>query len=470
MRWLAVLLIVGCARGSGPVAERSLIGLDAPLIPGPGLRLAVAGQLAERPVEVLIDLSASMTVVTTGCLEAPMVSATRVKVVDPMGSDEVYQITRLVGLTVAGRRLVPFEAGLTEGAPCMVVLGTDRLENTALEIDPSRRVVRFVPAQPKDAWLARAETLAGEVQVLELTKDPQHDWPLLPVRLHQGQHAFTGAFLLSTRDRSSRIFDGLAKASELKVTSELLDQLELPPNVELPAELAVFQGLIIDQVELAPGVGAQNVSFSVAPGDPPLGVAGLIAADIWGRFETAIDLGAGVLLLHRPRLIAAGDRFRCARKDDGLSEDACFELHQAKTGQALSVTTTIWRPLRDGGRVYLDFPGVTPACRVGLTFDAGDRGRTTQHLFPWARLFETMKPCAEALASAPQASLGLFEDSPLAECPGICAFAQDLRTGRVSCECQPGPLGLSPEAQRQVLERLRGIIAPQPDPEPSDPP
>lgn len=453
-----MVLLCACPRASGPPASDTLIGLEAPLIPGPGLRVSVAGQVFERPAEIILDVAATMTLVTKGCVETPMVSGTTVKVIDPVGGADSYRVTRLAGLTVAGRRLVPAEAGLAEGDGCVVVLGTDLLANTALQIDPARRLVRFLASRPRAAWVAEAEQLGGEAQVLELTREPRHDWPMLAVRLGQRDSTFTGAFLFSTRDRVSRVFEAPARQAGFSTTADLLQKLELPKEVQLPMELSAFKGMVVDKVELAPGVGAQKVSFAVLGGAPPLGVDGVLAADAWGRFELTVDVASGVLMLHRPRVIGAGQRYECARGQRSPSEDACFELAQVSAGQGVAVTATVWRPLPDGGRLYLDFPGRSPACRVGLTFDPGDRGRNTQHLVPWPRLFESMKPCAETLAGATEVSLALFEDSPLKECPGVCAFAQDLRTGRVSCECQPGPLGLSAEAERVLLEKLRSLL------------
>ncbi|MCU0701487.1 MAG: hypothetical protein MUC96_33670 [Myxococcaceae bacterium] len=472
--FLVVVVLAGlsCVRSEAPKVFDSLVGLDAALIPGPGVRLALPGAVFERPAEVTLDVTRELSVVTTGCLDTPMVSATRVKVVDPLGAETVFPITRLAGLTVAGRRLRPMEAGLAEAQACSVTLGMDMLTGAALEVDVARRLVRFVASRPRSEWLATLEARGGEAQVLELTRDPLHDWPLLAVRLTQGQSQLTGAFLLSTTERSSRVFDEPARAAGFSIGSELLQALDLPKGVELPAELAAFSGLAVDRAELAPGVGAQSMSFLLAKGSPRLGVLGLVAADLWGRFEATLDVTSGTLVLHRPRVLTSGSRSQCARGDGTPTEDACFELFQERRAKGLVVTATVWRPLAQGGRLYFDFPGLSPVCRMGVTFDAGDRGRSTQHLLPWPRLFETMKACAESVAPATQASLGLFEDAPLPECPGVCAFAQDLRTGRVNCECQPGPVGLSGASQRAVLDRLRALLKQEksaPPVEPADP-
>lgn len=467
-----LLALSACPREVGPPASDTLIGLEAPLLPGPGLRVAVPGRVGAVLAEVIIDVATPMTLVTKGCFDVPMVSGTTVKVVDPMGDEDAYRVTRLGALTVADRRLVPTEAGLAEGERCTVVVGTDLLVNTAMQVDPARRLVRFVPSRARAEWVTAAEALGGEVQVLELSRDPRHDWPLLAARLTQPDATLTGAFVFSTRDRVSRVFEGPARAAGFTTTADLLQKLELPKDVKLPMELSAFKGMVMDKVELAPGVGAQGVSFAVQAGQPAWGVTGVLAADAWGRFELTVDVASGVLMLHRPRVLSAGQRSQCARGQEAPTEDACFELAQQPSASGVIVTATVWRALPEGGRLYLDFPDASPVCRVGFTFDAGDRGRNTQHLVPWSRLFESMKSCADSLAGARRVSLALFEDSPLKECPGVCAFAQDLRTGRVSCECQPGPLGLAADTERLLLDKLRGLLQKpiQGPAEPADPP
>ncbi len=454
----------------------SLVGLDAPLLPGPGLRLVVPGFVFARPAEVQVDVASPLTVVTAACFDEPMVRAERVKLADPLRRDAVYPLTRLAGLTVGGRRLRVLDAGLADGRDCSVTLGADLLSGVALEVDVARRLLRFLASRPKAEWLASLEARGGEGQLLDLTRDPRHDWPLLAVRLTQGEQQLTGAFLFSTRERASRVFEEPARAAGLVAGAELLRALGLPKEAELPkalvAALPDAAGLVVDRAELAPGVGPQAVAFVLSPGPARLGLSGVLASDVWGRFDATIDVSAGVLLLHRPRLLTSGHRAQCARGEVNPSEEACFELHQARKASGLVVAATVWRSLPQGGRLYLDFPGRSPVCRMGFTFDAGDRGRSTQHVLPWPRLFETMKDCADSVSPAPAVSLGLFEEGPLRECSGVCAFAQHLRSGRVSCECQSGPQVVPPEAQRLLLEKLRARVPAGPDAgaqEPGDP-
>jgi len=470
---VVALLFVGCTRATGPVAVDSLIGLDAPLIPGPGLRVSLPGQVFERPAEVLLDVAAPMTLVTATCLDEPLIGAARVKVVEPMGGEEVFPVTRLAGLSVSGVRLAPMQAGLVPGSTCVVVLGMDVLADTALRLDVTRRLLRFRPSQPREAWVAEGEKLGGEVQVLELTRDPIHEWPLLAAQLRQGAATFTGTFVLSTRERTSRVFEASVSEAGLESGAEQLRRLPpLPAGLQLPVDLTSLSGLSVDRFELAPGVGAHDTGLLLEKGRATKGVVGVIAADLFGRFEASIDVSAGVLFLHRPRLLSAGARFQCARGDASPTEDACFELEHRSTPGGVLVSATVWRPLPEGGRLSLDLGEAAASCRVGLTFERGDRGRSTQHLIPWARLLEVLKPCAKSLSTASTASLALFEDSALKECPGVCAFALDLRSGRVSCECQPTVSGLLTEAEKALIDHVRDVLKDQPapsSPEPADP-
>lgn len=455
------LLLLSCARASGPVLFDTLVGVELPLLPSPQLRVVVAGQIFERPAEVAFDVGAAMTLVTKGCIDEPMVRSARVRVPDPFGDDDVYPVTRLVGLTLGGRRLTPMEAGLVSGEACAVVVGADRLSSTALIIDPARRLVHFVASRSRAEWSKAAEVSGGEAQVLELTRDPAHDWPLLAARVTQGAANLTAPFMFSTRERVTRVSEQALSVQGFTSMADLIERLGLPTKAAQS-----MSGMPLDLVELAPQVGARGVTVALSPQPSSSGVVGVLAADVWGRFQTTIDVEAGVLVLQRPRVFVSGERVQCERAGV-TSDEACFELSSLPLKSGVVFTATVWRPLPRGARLYLDVPGA--GCRVGVTFDRGDRGRNTQHVVPWSRLSETMPACAKSLAAAKDITLGLFEEGPLEQCPGVCAFVHELRTGQVSCECQGGPLGVFPEANRGVLEQLEKSLKPVHEPEPGDP-
>ncbi len=459
LRLTFLLLLAGaCHRDVGPPTVDSLVGLHLPLVPGPGVRLAVEGAVAGRKAEVQLDVAAPISVVTSGCFDEPVVTSARVQLQDPMGEDEEFPVTRVAGLVVGGQRLRTFEAAMFGHDTCLVALGTDVLRGTALLVSPDSRELRLVPSRPRATWLAEAQGTGDDVQVVTLTKDPRHDWPLLAVRVVQGTAALTATFVLSTRERDSRVFEESARVQGLKPGLELLAGLATPAPPEVPAELRALQGITYDRLELSPGYGVDVGSLKLQPGAPPRGVAGVLGVDAWGRFAAAIDVDAGVLVLRRPRLLASGARVQCDRGGT-LSEEACFSLVTSRAEGGVLATGTVWRPLKEGGRLYLDVvPATTAPCRIGLTFPAGDRGRSTQHRFPWGRLFLTMKACAEVLAAATDIRLGLWEEGNLRDCPGVCAFAQDLRSGRVSCECQPAAPGQGGDAEQRFLELYRQLL------------
>ena len=69
-------------------------------------------------------------------------------------------------------------------------------------------------------------------------------------------------------------------------------------------------------------------------------------------------------------------------------------------------------------------------------------------------------------------SPGLLEESPLQECPGVCAYARDALSGRLSCECQPGVRTADGEAEKHLLELFKRMLDEQKAPrdvEPKDP-
>ena len=44
------------------------------------------------------------------------------------------------------------------------------------------------------------------------------------------------------------------------------------------------------------------------------------------------------------------------------------------------------------------------------------------------------------------------------ECPGVCAYARDAMTGRMSCECQPGVRTADGDAEKRLLELFKRML------------
>jgi hypothetical protein len=462
------LVTTGCVRGLAPHEVRSLVGSSAPLLPNPSIRLAIAGAVGERAAEIEFDVAAPMTFVTTGCVDDPALESAQPRFDTPLGAkEEVTPVTRLHGLRVGSVRLRSTPAGLKEGTRCVVVLGLDVLGELALQVNLATRRVAFLPSRPKAEWLA-LRTPNAEAHVLEVTRDPTHDWPLLAVRVHQEPEAMTTTFVFSTRESVSHVFDEAARAQGLKPAVELLRAQGLPVSEAVPPELATFTGYPYERLELAPGFGIGRGTLEVMPGAPPHGVAGSLAVDVWGRFDVTYDVKAGIVALRQPAMISTDARHVC-----GNAQTECFELHTEKTTEGLTVVATSWAPLEHGGRWSFDVTSpVSMPCRIGVTFSEGGRGRSAQHRYPWPRLSQEMPACAAALEQATDVKLGLFEEGPLLECPGVCGFVQDLQSHRVSCECQPKSGGPGSEGERRFFELYRKWLGPElpaDDLEPADP-
>ena len=115
-------------------------------------------------------------------------------------------------------RLGSREVGLVEGGPagCVLVLGSDVLQAYALSVDFVRGEVAF--GEARDAASYRAAQAPGDV-LLELTREPRGDWPLLPVRrrfwervLRAVDKAGTGAQL---RTQLWIVYDAVEKTADL---------------------------------------------------------------------------------------------------------------------------------------------------------------------------------------------------------------------------------------------------------------
>jgi hypothetical protein len=457
--------LLACRPSLPPPTPGTLVGLELPLAPAPSLRLLVEGRLDAQPALVALDPGQPASLISLGCgLEASTRSAARVT--SPFGGEAVLALVRVETLRLGGVLVTPFQAGLVEGAGCRVELGDEVLKPLALEVHLAARTVRLLASRPLAQSLA-ALPPGDEVQVLPVAREPRFDWPLVTVRVTQGLRHLELPLLFSAREPWTRLYEGAVRAAGLLPGRERLGGLALPAELALPEAVQRFQGLGLDRLELAPGAAVEDLAVELEPGEAPRLPQGVLGADVWGRFEALIDLSQGVVLLHRPRLHPEG----CERGGE-VSLEACFQVVTRPAPGGFTLGAATWRPLPDGARLLLDLTGVEASCRVGLSFPPGDRGRSLQHVLPWGRLTEGLPGCPSSLASATALEPGLLEDGPLEACPGLCAFAHDLVSGRLACECEPVRRSQDADAQR-TLRGLATRYAPDggapPVPEPSDP-
>ncbi|ADO70080.1 hypothetical protein [Stigmatella aurantiaca] len=467
-----VLLVVlwgltGCVRGAAvPAPEKPhFTGRTFPLLSSPALRLSVPGRLGERPIAVLLDVARPLSLVATSCFGAnPPRPEGKVRAPEPSGMRE-WAVVPLPGLQVGDVPLPGFSAGLTGEKFCAVTLGADVLAPYALTVDALRREVSFAPSRSREAYAAELTALQGdpawEGHLLELSREPIGDWPLLAARVAQGEARLTGPLVLSTRDPFSRLALGAVEAQGLR---PLETAAGLPPRA-----------LLVDSVEVAVGLGVRPLVVETGEWASASSL-GRLGPDVWGHFLATVDVQGGVLLLRRPRVLASGSRQLCAQTGHpGFDEAFCYALHTRRDPDGvLALSVAAYRDLPEGGRLHLEPLGEDGAplqtgCRVGITFAQTSRGATTQHRLPWSSLAQSMPECHAELASGHGYALALFEEGSLPECALTCAFVYETRTRRTLCECPPTPLG---EGVSAAVRRPKPSRLPPPEErrlEPEDP-
>jgi hypothetical protein len=461
-----------------------LAGFHAPLLPGSAVKLSVAGAVEDTPAEVVFDLASPMTTVTAACFEEPQESHRVVRFPTPSGQWAELREISLRSARVGSLRLGTRPAAVWVGPrSCELTLGMDVLAPYALEVDPLERTMRISRSKERGEYASQVEAkgAADEVHLLELSRHPATDWPLVTLRLRQPGVDLVGPFIVSTREPHSVVSDAAAHQAGLKPGADLLKDLDLPAGASVPPPL-MAPGYPVEGMELAPGFSLKWDAVVADTKWNNAGAVGMIGSDVWGRFYATFDVHAGVLVLRRPRVFASGDRQRCAL-GASPTEESCFQLRTSHAeGKPLEVVGIVWRDLPEGARVYLEPLGADGAplqlaCRVGLTFDRAERGASTEHVLPWDGLQKALPDCAAELHRVNAFALGLFEEGALAECPGECAFVQELLTQRVTCECAPQLWGGGTESEarflklyRQLLERVRksGAKPPAEEPEPED--
>lgn len=463
---VALWVLAGCHRSAAPAPERdSLAGRTLPLLSSPALRLSVPGRLGAKQVQVLLDVDRPLSLVATVCFEGkPPAPEGKVRAPDPNGMRE-WAMVPLPGLRVGDVSLPGLSAGLTGETVCAVTLGTDVLAPYALTVDPLRREVTFTTSRSLEAYTAELTAPGAdpsqETHLLELSREPTGDWPLLAARISQGRARLTGPFVLGTRDPFSRIALRPAEAQGLR---------PLETAAGLPA-----RAILVDSVELAEGLGVRSLVVETSGWNSPSSL-GRLGPDVWGHFRATIDAQAGVLLLRRPRVLASGTRQRCARAGtEGFDEESCYAIHTRQDPDgSLSLSAAIHRDLPQGGLLHVEPLGedgkpLRTGCQVGFTFMPSSRGATTQHRIPWPSLAKSMPECHAELSAVRGYALALFEEEYLPQCPLTCAFVHETRTRRTICECQPTPQGEGVSAAARTSSPSRAPPPEERQREPEDP-
>lgn len=296
--WVGLSVVgAGCHRevASGPSRSEGLTGRTLPLLASPALRLTVAGKLGARVVPVVLDVARPLSMVSQACFDggAPAPEGT-VRAPEIAGGFRAWPVVALPVLTVGGATVPLRTAGLSGEKPCSVTLGSDVLEPYALTVDPLRREVTFTASRSREAQPTAevaAPDAAREVHRVELSREPVGDWPLLAVRVTQGEAELTGPFVLATREPFSRIAVAPAEAQGLQ---PLETAAHLPPRT-----------FAVDSMDVAEGVGARPLVVEAAGRWDSPSSLGRLGPDVWGRFTATLDAKGGVLVLRRPRVRAA---------------------------------------------------------------------------------------------------------------------------------------------------------------------
>ena len=439
MRRFAPLLalLFACHAPLAPEPRDSLVGLSLPIVAEGAIALELPGAVGQQPATIGISLTQPLATVTEGCFpQGDPASDRQVRVRQVEGGERVYPEIALRGARLGPKRLGTIDAGLVAGKDCRVELGTDALQGVALRISVARRTVTFERPKTREAYLGEAGPDA-DVAALELSRDPQNDWPLLPVELVQRKQRLVGAFVLATLSTMTHVSAPAAQQAGVLPAMARLRSLKLP--FQLPQAPGVGERLAIaDSVALAPGLSVGETGVLVDPDWKRVSPLGLLGSDVWGKFDLVIDLPGHLLVVSRPRRTGEGGRQRCASAG-GSSEQGCFVLSQLAWPRRAGVAVTVWRDLAQGGRVYvdpLDAKGnpVQGRCRFGFSFAPTSGGASLAEPIPWDGLLKALPGC-EAVSRAAKFRIGFFDDGPMPHCPGDCAFAVDLGARQVACAC-----------------------------------
>jgi hypothetical protein len=429
---LVVPLLVGasCAHGpAAPTAERAsgppLAGLVLPRAAGEGRALVVEGRMEGAPARVALEVAAPLSTATAGCFRtAPRGPGESVRVPLARGGHEVLPVVVLEGLRLGGRPVPRHLAGLREReGGCEVVLGADALAPYALQAAAAGGQVRLLASRPAEAWAAAPLPPGVERRVLPLTREPTTDRPLLTAQWRRGT-------------------EGLGALPFALATGE--------EGALLGAWAAADGGGAPDALELAPGFGLAHVRPQVDPRWAAASPAGLLGAEVWGRFTATVDVAGGALVLERPAPPEVAPPLEVSLEDAGTA--------------GRRVRLVLWRALPRGGRVSVEGVGaggeaLGAACTVAFSFPPSGVGEGATRTLPPPGA--TPGGCAWDRVQGVRA--GALEAGPLEGCAGVCT-ALPPSAGAGACRCREGtaPGAAGPSLPAPPEE-------PPPEAEPEDP-
>lgn len=479
LRTLALAFAAACAHQAPKGVDQALVGYRGRMPLEGELRIELEGFVGESPAHVLLDIASPLSTITTGCYLATDRPRTRRVVRMPKVEGGWWELPEVVvsDAQLGRMRLDNRPAGLVvSDARCVFTLGSEALAPFAIEIDPETREVGLSPSRPRQDYLREQGSAPGSAEtrfLIELARDPKADWPLASARLLQKERQAPETFIVSTRERSS-VSGPAALDAGLQSEGRVPDGIPSPERVRM-LESSNATRFRMDEVQLAPGLGLRNVLLEAQPDWSNPGAVGVLGIDVWGHFRATLDAQAGVMVLRRPRLTAEGSRQLCGDGQGKMSEELCFRLRTIRLGDSLAALATVWRDLPEGARLHLDPLGpdgqsIASDCRFGLTLAPGDRGSSTSQEFPWQALDRSFPACVSTLRRAQAFALALFEEGSLEQCPGQCAFARHLPTGRLSCECAIGPEGQPGAGRAKALELYRRLMDKSGKSAPSEPP
>ena len=180
------------------------------------VRFELTGAVERTPAQVFVELSQPLATVTGGCFPGGAPDTRRTMRVQRVpGGFETLREVPVQGAQLGQVHLAAFRAALLETpGPCRLTLGSDAVEGLALRFELSTRTLHLEAPTSREAALASVPP-GDEAAVLELSRDPSNDWPLLPVQLRQGGAVLTGTFALSTGGAHSQVSGSAAEQAGL---------------------------------------------------------------------------------------------------------------------------------------------------------------------------------------------------------------------------------------------------------------